>query len=104
MHKETIVFDAGICHGSAGVAHIFNKMAHYTNNVIFKEAADYWIKKTLEFAHHKDGIGGYKSYTHTDEKWKKEVGFLEGSIGIGLVLSSYITGNFDWDYCLMLND
>ena len=102
--QDTIIFDAGICHGSAGVAHIFNKMAHYTDNVIFKEAADFWIIKTLEFATHKNGIGGYKSYTHKDEKWEKNVSFLEGSIGIGLVLSSYLTGEFSWDYCLMLND
>nr|WP_298000706.1 lanthionine synthetase C family protein [uncultured Flavobacterium sp.] len=102
--KETIVLDAGICHGSAGVAHIFNKMAYYTNNIIFKEAGEYWINKTLEFASHHDGIGGYKSYTHKEEKWKKEIGFLEGSIGIGLVLSSYLTGDFSWDYCIMLND
>jgi len=101
--NETIVLDAGICHGSAGIAHIFNKMAHYTNNIIFKEAADYWVKITLDFAYNKNGIGGYKIYDSLNEKWKKEVGFLEGSIGIGLVLSSYLTGNFDWDYCIMLN-
>ena len=34
--EETQVFDAGICHGSAGVAHIYNRMWHYTKDPVFK--------------------------------------------------------------------
>ncbi len=29
---------------------------------------------------------------------------LQGMLGIGVVLLSYITEDFSWNYCLMLND
>ncbi len=102
--EEALIRDAGICHGSAGVAHIFHKMWHYTKETIFKEAADFWIEKTLAFGAYADGIAGYKKYIPTDKTLTAEPGLLEGTAGIALVLFSYITGNFDWDYCLMLND
>lgn len=102
--EETMVVDAAICHGSAGVAHIYNRIWHYTQKPIFKEATDFWIKKTLDFAVHPDGIAGYKRYNPTTGKYVNEYGLLEGAAGIGLVLLSYLTGDFSWDYCLMLND
>jgi lantibiotic modifying enzyme len=102
--EETQVFDAGICHGSAGVAHIYNRMWHYTKDPVFKEATDFWIQKTLDFAVHEDGVAGYKKYNPTTKAYENDYGLLEGAAGIGLVLLSYITGDFSWDYCLMLND
>lgn len=101
---EAMIADAGICHGTSGVAHIYNKMWHYTQDPTFKEARDHWIQKTLEFGVYPDGIAGYKRYTGESDKYENDWGLLEGSAGIGLVLLSYLTGNFSWDYCLMLND
>lgn len=104
IKQHTTVVDAGICHGSAGIAHIYNKMWHYTNDKVFKNATDFWILETLNFSLHKDGIAGYKKYNLTNDKYENDFGLLQGSAGIGLVLLSYITGDFSWDYCLMLND
>ncbi|MGY0041090.1 lanthionine synthetase LanC family protein [Pedobacter sp. NJ-S-72] len=103
--EETLVRDAGICHGSAGIAHIYNKMWHYTQNSIFKETCDFWIQKTLDFSIHQDAFAGYKAYAPTESgKHMNSFGLLNGVSGIGLVLISYLTGDFSWDYCLMLND
>lgn len=103
--EETLVKDAGICHGSAGIAHIYNKMWHYTQNSIFKETCDFWIQKTLDFSMHQDAFAGYKAYAPTESgKHMNSFGLLNGVSGIGLVLISYLTGDFSWDYCLMLND
>lgn len=102
--EETNIHDASICHGSAGVAHIYNRMWHYTNDPLFKEATDYWMQKTWDFAYHEDGVAGYKMYHPKDNSYHNSFGLLEGAAGIGLVLLSYLTGNFSWDYCLMLND
>lgn len=101
---ETMVYDAGICHGSAGVAHIYNRIWHYTKLPIFKDATDFWIGRTLDFAIHDDGVAGYKKYNPIQKNYENDFGLLEGSSGIGLVLLSYITGDFSWDYCLMLNN
>jgi class I lanthipeptide synthase len=102
--REARVFDAGVCHGSAGVAHIYNRIWHYTKNPVFKEACEYWIQKTLDFSTYEDGVGGYKKYEPLKKEYKNESGLLAGTTGIGLVLLSYLTGDFSWDYCLMLND
>lgn len=84
--KDTLVEDAGLCHGSAGVAHIYNRVWHYTGHPAFKEACDFWIGKTI----------GFKRGT--------DHGLLEGSPGVGLALITYLTGDFGWDYCMMLNE
>jgi hypothetical protein len=101
---EAIIFDAGVCHGTAGIAHIYNRMWHYTKDPVFKEACDYWIRKTVDFSTYEDGIAGYKKYNGINKEYESEYGLVEGTTGIGLVLLSYLTGDFSWDYCLMLND
>jgi len=103
--KETMIYDAGICHGSAGAAHIYNKMWHSTGDTLFKQAADYWIEQTLDFARYHEGTISYEKYNPDKSKpAREEHGLLEGAAGIGLVLLTYLTGDFSWDYCLMLND
>jgi len=101
---QSMVYDAGFCHGSAGVAHMYNKIWHYTKDPLFKNAADFWIQKTLDFAVHHDGAAGYKAYSPIDRSQESAYNLIEGAAGIGLVLLSYLTGDFSWDYCLMLND
>lgn len=103
--EETVIRDAGICHGSAGAAHIYHKMWHFTQNNVFKETCDFWIQKTIDFSSHEDALAGYKAYAPTaEQKYIDSHGLLDGVSGIGLVLLSYLTGDFSWDYCLMLND
>jgi lantibiotic modifying enzyme len=86
----TRVMDAGICHGSAGVAHIFRRFYEATGEAQLKEASDYWYDKTLAFAMHSDGYAGYKVYlSPVDDKpamSRVSSSVLEGISGIGLVL------------------
>ena len=100
---ETKIYDAGICHGSSGVAYIFYKIWHYTKIEAFNDAVIFWTQKTLEMACHSDGIAGYKKYNAVSDSWENDSSLLEGTAGIGLVLNSLSTNNFGWDYCLMLN-
>jgi lantibiotic modifying enzyme len=102
--KQTYVYDADVCHGTAGIAHIYNRMWHYTNNFVFKEACDYWMQKTVDMASYTDGLGGYKSYLPYRKSYEISYSLLDGACGIGLAMISYLTGDFSWDYCLMLND
>ncbi|MBS1780027.1 MAG: hypothetical protein JST70_11920 [Bacteroidetes bacterium] len=102
--EDTLIYDGGICHGSAGAAHIYNKMWNYTGETEYKLASAFWIKKTLEFAKYQDGLAGFKKYNSMLKIHQNDFGILEGIAGIGLVLYSYITNDFSWDYCLMIND
>ena len=97
------IYDAGFCHGSAGVAHIFNRMWHKTGDVDFSIACDYWINATISFSKYENGVGGFKAFTNIGGVYENNYTMLEGGAGIGMVLYSYLTGDFSWDYCLMLN-
>ncbi|TDX00907.1 lanthionine synthetase LanC family protein [Dinghuibacter silviterrae] len=103
-YRRTRVSDGALCHGAAGVAHIFGKIAHKTGDSLFREAADYWIEMTLAWGFHLDVRSGYKKYNPATQMFEPDTSLLEGSAGIGLVLLSYITGDFGWDACLLLND
>lgn len=98
---QTGVKDLGICHGASGIAHVYNRMWNLTGNPIFKEACDFWIKETLTLL--LDGPNAGKRYIPKDEIFEDNYSLLEGTAGAGLVLLSYLTGDFSWDYCIMLN-
>ena len=97
--------DAGVCHGTAGIAHIFNRMFQYTQIEEFKTASDYWIDETLKMAKFDDGIAGYKTYyANKQEKYFNNYNLLEGVSGIGLCLLSALYEDASaWDECLLLS-
>ena len=105
--NENKVFDAGLCHGSAGIAHIFNRFYQDTNSEIFKEAALFWYNQTLKLATFKDGLAGYKAWGGNAEQehtYENCTGLLEGIAGIGLALIAAVA-NFEpnWDECLLIS-
>ncbi len=99
------VTDCGLCHGSAGIAHVFRRFYWETGNTVFKETADYWTEKTLEMAIHENGLAGYCAYRAIgEEPWIKEFGLLEGIAGIGLALIAALQEEpANWDQSLMMS-
>lgn len=99
------VTDAGLCHGTAGIAHIYNRAYKYTGIERFEDSAKYWLKQSLNMAIHKDGLSGFKTY-RTIERGGLESNhsFLEGIAGIGLALISAVS-DIDpaWDGALLLS-
>jgi lantibiotic modifying enzyme len=75
--------DAGICHGTAGLAHIFNRFWQVTGEDAFSASAKSLLERTAELLHNTTSRG-----------------FLEGSAGIGLVLLSALGSSPDWDAAL----
>jgi lantibiotic modifying enzyme len=102
--EENFVFDAGICHGTAGIAHIYNRLYRNTQKVELKLASNYWIEQTLKMSFFEDGFAGYKAWNGYKIGWKKEIGLLEGVSGIGLALISAVSDiEPAWDECLLLS-
>lgn len=102
--QDTLVKDAGICHGAFGIAKIFNRAYKETNESIFRKATEHWLEEGLKMSHHKDGIAGYKKWVGGKGTWENELSLLEGISGIGLAIIDYLTDNeFNWDECLMLS-
>ncbi len=105
LEKEnTGAVDAGLCHGTAGIAQLFRRFYWETNEKQFEMAADKWINFTLEMAAYPDGIAGYKTYSPEIYGGpRKEFGFLSGASGIGTVLLSALTTTpTTWDRVLQI--
>jgi len=103
--KSNMVVDAGLCHGTAGIGHAFNKAYQYTNNKVFRETSRYWFSKTIELGHLSDGLAGYKTWRGPEYGgWQNDYSFLTGISGIGLSLISAISDiQPSWDECLLLS-
>jgi lantibiotic modifying enzyme len=101
--KENLVYDAGICHGSAGIAQLFHRFHQQTGEAVFRKAADFWVEQTLNMQKSKDGFAGFKAW-QGEAGWRKEYALLEGIAGIGLMLIGISDRKLmDWDECLLMS-
>jgi lantibiotic modifying enzyme len=97
--------DAGLCHGAAGIAHLFNRMYQATGEEKLAEAARFWYGWTLRFRQPGQGVAGFRSWStdgEGNEDWRSDPGFLEGAAGIGLSLLAAISPvEPEWDRLLL---
>jgi class I lanthipeptide synthase len=102
------VRDAGLCHGSAGLAHLFNRMYQETGEPRLAAVSRRWFEHALDFRQPGVGLAGYRAFQVEDdavtESWRADPGLLEGVAGIGLALLGGL-GDFEpsWDRILMLS-
>jgi lantibiotic modifying enzyme len=106
--NENLINDAGICHGSAGVAHFFHRLFLKTGQPEFQEAATYWQQQALSQASYTPDIPGFAGYTPYAANEKLGIsdyrGLLIGAAGIGLSLLDAVSDiPPDWDECLLLS-
>jgi hypothetical protein len=83
------VQDAGICHGTAGLAHLFNRMYQTTGEERLAQAARRWFERTLDFQVPGEPVAGFRAWELDpagQPAWRPDGGFLEGAAGIGLAL------------------
>lgn len=95
------VVDAGLCHGSVGLAHLFNRLYQATRSVEFRKAAHYWYSQALDFRTQGEGVGGFRWRSPGEAGWREDPGFLTGAAGIGLGFLGAVTDiEPKWDRCL----
>ncbi|MGA0560162.1 lanthionine synthetase C family protein [Larkinella sp. VNQ87] len=97
---DTNVYDAGFCHGSAGLAYLFRRLARPMANPVLAEAADYWMQQTLAFAlpdTDENVLLAYDSGNHFPN-----LGLLDGESSVGLVLLAELGGPPSWERFLLL--
>lgn len=101
------VRDPGVCHGAAGLAHLFNRFWQASGEEVFAEAARFWIERTLELRVPGEGIAGFRAWRAQPQphgEWVSEPGFLEGATGVGLVLLAAVsTIEPEWDRILLVS-
>jgi lantibiotic modifying enzyme len=99
---RTGVTDAGLCHGAAGLAHLFNRLHQLTGVAAFAAAARTWIERTL------DAVTAALSdeepaSTAPRVAWNGS-GVLEGASGIALALLAASTGDEPlWDRMFLVS-
>ncbi|MCX6582477.1 MAG: lanthionine synthetase C family protein [Candidatus Aminicenantes bacterium] len=99
--EKNAVVDAGMCHGTVGLAHIYNRMFHYTGIKNFEDAALYWLDETLKMATFKDGYAGFKRY---HSQWINSADIFDGISGIGLALLAAVSDSEPrWDRMMMMS-
>lgn len=105
--EDAGVVDAGLCHGAAGLGHIFNRLFQATGENLFREAARYWFEQTLALRRKGQGIAGFSSFRLGDEgneSWDDEPGLLMGAAGIALALLAAATDvEPEWDRTLLIS-
>ncbi|AXG68592.1 lanthionine synthetase C-like protein [Kordia sp. SMS9] len=102
--EDSLVRDAGICHGSYGNAQMFLRMYKETGDQDFKDAFEFWIQDGINRGTFEDGYAGYKQWKGVDKSWAAEVSLLEGIAGIGLSILDYLADyDTNWDECLMIS-
>ncbi len=96
------VQDAGLCHGSAGLAHIFRGWYARSGDEVFLTAARAWYRATLDYQRPGHGIGGFTARLMEEDV--PVVGFLGGAAGVGLALLGGLTNDDTaWDRALLLS-
>lgn len=105
--EQSFVRDAGLCHGAAGLAHLFNRFWQASGEKVFRDAARDWIERTLELRVAGEGIAGFRAWhalSGPNGEWAAEPGLLEGATGIALVLLAAVsTVEPEWDRILLVS-
>jgi len=99
--------DTGLCHGMAGLAHVFNRMYQYTGDPVFSLASRYWYARTLGAIRPGRGVAGWlgtNTRVRGRDAWKYPEGFLYGAAGVGLALLGAVSEvEPRWDRVLLLS-
>lgn len=96
------VTDACICHGTAGLALLFYKMALVTGHDELLEAAGHWTRATLDHGRNPDAAAGYLFLT-TGDRYVPGYSLLEGITGVGLTLLALLDSeSLGWEQGLLL--
>ncbi|MFN8492830.1 MAG: lanthionine synthetase C family protein [Caldilineaceae bacterium] len=105
--EQAGIFDAGLCHGSAGLAHIYNRFYQATGEPRFAAAAQFWFAYTLDLRRPDVGIAGYQAWAPGENgelTWLDDPGLLTGAAGIGLALLAATTDiEPAWDRMLLVD-
>ena len=102
-YSSTLVMDASICHGSAGISLIYKKLWDLLKSIEFKNSMNYWMNVTIEYSCNDEVISGYL-YHKSNNVYSQNISLLEGISGIGLLLNNSTNNNIShWDSCLLLN-
>lgn len=100
------VVDAGVCHGAAGLGHLFGRLWQLTGDEACAAAGRFWLERTLELRRPELGVAGFASLVTPDDGGRPEPrpvpGLLTGATGVGLALLAACEAEDPrWDHALL---
>ena len=87
---DASVVDAGLCHGSAGNAHLFHRLYRATGEDTFAIAARAWLAHTLA-NRRGDDLAGFPAFDHQQQCFRPAADLLGGAPGVALALHAAIS-------------
>jgi hypothetical protein len=105
--ERTGVVDAGICHGSAGLAHIYNRMYQATGEPRLGDASVFWLERTMDYYGRARAAGGPWVRGSADparqEPWTG-LDVVDGAAAVALVLLAATTAvEPTWDRMFLVS-
>jgi len=92
--QATLVTNSCFCHGASGLAQIYRKLCQERALEMYEKGYEYWIEQTVLLAEQELNGGKYIG---------KELELLEGLLGVGFVLLSYVSPKeLTWSKSLLL--
>jgi len=99
--------DACLCHGAAGLGHIYNRLYQATGDPELLAAARTWMLRALDFQKPGRGVAGFVTWgpdAKSEMGWRSDPCLLTGAAGIALALLAATTpGEPAWDRFLLLS-
>ncbi|UCS92403.1 lanthionine synthetase C family protein [Echinicola marina] len=87
--KTNYINDGCLCHGTSGLAIIFNKLYNESGIKEFNDSSNFWINKTLDLRILDDSYSRYRFLeSQLTKRWSYKPGVLDGLAGIGLTYIS----------------
>ena len=101
------VRDAGLCHGAAGLGHLFNRLYQATGDPELLAAARAWLVRALDLWEPGKGVGGFVAWgpdAAGELGWRDDPTLLTGAAGVALALLAAVSPiEPAWDRFLLLS-
>lgn len=99
--------DVGLCHGAAGIGHLFNRLHQATGEEVLARASRSWFQQAFAMRRPGEGVAGFRAWTRNDDGelvWSAEKGVLTGAAGVALALLAAVSPmEPDWDQMLLVS-
>lgn len=103
-YKHNSIYDAGLCHGTAGLSVIYKSLFSLYPKSNILSTSNFWLECTLKMDAVVGDLTGFKPYYPEEIDLQDSFdGVLEGTAGIGLMFISSISKKpLEWEKILLL--